>query len=124
MGWFCRRMEKRGRETFSGMCPWWFYPVMGAVMLFIFAADSDQTKKYSAYGAYYYVHTGEACNFYHEYLDRVKLLESEEPNVEVSPYAYRPWFLCIEDWSEDWTGDVNIAVANWYDKDSVTVRAE
>lgn len=121
IGYYCRRAEKQGRETWNGTCPWWFYPAVGAEMLLIFAAASNQAGNYSAYGAYYYVHTGEAYNFYHEYLDRVELLESGEKDVLVKPYGYQPWFLCMGDWSEDPDHEINRAIAVWFDVDSVAV---
>lgn len=122
LGYLCRKLEKRGKGTFSGLCCWWFYPVVGAAMLLIFAAASNQAGNYSAYGAYYYIHTGEAYNFYHEYLARVEQLKGEEPDVAVKPYGFQPWFLCMGDWAEDPDNEVNRAVANWYGKDSVYVE--
>lgn len=124
LGYLCRRLEKKGKTDLSGLCYWWFYPVMGAVMLLIFAAASNQAGNYSAYGAYYYIHTGEAYNFYHEYLARVELLEGEEKDVLVKPYVYKPWFLCKGDWAEDPENEVNRAVAFWFDKDSVAICEE
>lgn len=119
MGYLCRRLEKKGRKVPEGLCVWWFYPIVGAVMLLIFSSASNQAGNYSAYGAYYYVHTGEAYNFYHEYLERVEKLKGDEPNVEVQAYVFRPWFLCKGDWAESADGDVNRVVAIWYDKDTV-----
>lgn len=119
MGYLCRRLEKKGRKVPEGLCVWWFYPIVGAAMLLIFSTASNQAGNYSAYGAYYYAHTGEAYNFYHEYLKRVEKLTGDEPNVEVQPYVFRPWFLCKGDWGTNADNDVNRVVAIWYDKDTV-----
>lgn len=122
LGYLCRRLEKKGKNRFDGLCVWWFYPIVGAAMLLIFATSSNQAGNYSAYGAYYYVHTGEAYNFYHEYLARVEKLKGQEPDVTVEPYGFKPWFLCMGDWAEDADNEVNRAVASWYGKDSVVVE--
>ena len=79
---------------------------------------------YSAYGAYYYVHTGEAYNFHQEYLERVEKLLGDEDDVQLQPYHYKPWFLCMGDLSEDENNEANRSLAIWYDKDSVTLISE
>ena len=91
-------------------------------MLLIFATASDQAGNYSAYGAYYYIHTGEANNFYHEYLARVEKFKGAEAKVEVEPYVFRPWFLYMVDLSEDWENEINRAVAEWYYKEAVVLH--
>ena len=68
------------------------------------------------------MHTGEAYNFYQEYLKRVEILKSSEPDVVLSPYHYRPWLLCMGDLSDDPDNEANRAVANWYGKSSVVVK--
>lgn len=123
LGYLCRRLEKKGKKVWTGEACWWFYPVVAAAMLLTFSMASNQAGNYSAYGAYYYIHTGEAYNFYHEYLDRVALLKGGEQNVVVEPYHFRPWFLCMGDWAEDADNEVNRAVASWYGKDSVRTAA-
>ena len=50
-----------------------------AVMLAIFSVSPNQAGNYSSFGAYYYVHAGEAYNFYQEYLKRVEIPKSSEP---------------------------------------------
>ena len=63
----------------------------------IFQVSPNQAGHYSAYGAYYYVHTGEAYNFHQEYLERVEKLLGDEDDVQLQPYHYKPWFLCMGD---------------------------
>lgn len=101
-----------------------FYIIMAAVMVFIFTLSSNQAGYYSSYGAYYYVHTGEAYNFHEEYMERVKLLKSDEQNVVLKPYTYRPWMLCAGDLEDNPDAEENKSVAAWYDKESVTVIYE
>ena len=56
---------------------------------------SQSGGHYSSYGAYYYVHTGEAYNFHQEYLERVAILSGPEKDVQLPAYQFRPWFLCM-----------------------------
>lgn len=121
LGWLSGCLEKR-KKGFGSLPCWWFYPILGAVMLAIFSVSPNQAGNYSSFGAYYYVHTGEAYNFYQEYLKRVEILKSSEPDVVLSPYHYRPWLLCMGDLSDDPDNEANRAVANWYGKSSVVVK--
>ena len=91
-------------------------------MLLIFLQSPNQAGNYSSFGAYYYVHTGEAYNFYQEYLERVEILKSSEMNVVLEPYHYRPWLLCMGDLSDDPNNEANRSLANWYGKASVVAE--
>ena len=103
---------------------WWFYIIIGVLCLVIFKVSPNQAGHYSAYGAYYYVHTGEANNYHAEYLERVKRLSGQAKNVYLPAYKYTPWFLCMGDITEDAKDERNRALAMWYGKDSVTVLSE
>lgn len=103
----------------TGPAPWWFYACMGAVMLVIFSFSKNQAGNYSSYGAYYYVHTGEAYNFHREYLQRVELLKSSEKHVVLEPYHFKPWLLCTQDLTDNPNEEPNRAIAAWYGKESV-----
>lgn len=122
LGWFCQKRRAAGKAEHEGKACWWFYPVIGACMLLIFAGESNQAGNYSAYGAYYYIHTGEANNFYQEYQERVALLQSDEPNIVFEPYQWRPWFLCAGELSDNPNDHQNVVVANWYKKQSVICK--
>jgi len=124
LGWICRKCREKEKSLVSGKPYWWFYPLVAAAMLLVFVNEPNQAGYYSAYGAYYYIHTGEAYNFYQEYQARLAILKSEEPNVVVEPYAWRPWFLCAGELSEDPYADRNRMVARWYNKQSVICKAE
>lgn len=122
LGWFCQKRREKEKAECVGKACWWFYPVMAVIMLFIFTTESDQAGNYSAYGAYYYIHTGEAYNFYQEYLARLEVLKSDEPNVVLEPYNWRPWFLHAGDLSENPEAEQNHAVAWYYGKESIICR--
>lgn len=114
-GWFAKRKsEKNGL-----MCRWWYYLIVGALALLVFHTEPNQAGSFSSYGAYYYIHTGEAYNFYQEYLSRLEILKSDEKEIVFEPYNWRPWFLCSGDLSDNPDDEANSALASWYDKDTI-----
>ena len=130
-GWLQQRLQKKASGStarwlanWNGAAVWWFYAIMGLEFIMIFQVSPNQAGHYSAYGAYYYVHTGEAYNFHQEYLERVEKLLGDEDDVQLQPYHYKPWFLCMGDLSEDENNEANRSLAIWYDKDSVTLISE
>lgn len=112
-----------GMIAWNGQASWLFYPIVGGVLLLIFLASPNQAGHYASYGAYYYVHTGEAYNFHQEYLDRIELLQSDEADVVLKPYYWRPWFLIWNDLSEDASAEENQAITFWYGKNSVRLES-
>ena len=114
-GWFA----KRKREKKALMCRWWYYPIVGILALLVFHTEPNQAGSFSSYGAYYYIHTGEAYNFYQEYLGRVEVLKSDAKEIVFEPYHWRPWFLCAGDLSDNPDDEANSALASWYDKDTI-----
>ncbi|MDE7251946.1 MAG: hypothetical protein K2O32_03265 [Acetatifactor sp.] len=118
-GWLCR-LRKSADE--GRMWHWWFYPLILGAALLVFVTEPNQAGSFSSYGAYYYIHTGEAYNFYQEYLERVELLKSDKKVIELTPYHWRPWFLCMPDLSDDPKNESNRALAAWYQKDEIICR--
>lgn len=123
IGWLRLFLEKKGKVlTWDNGWPWWFYGMIGICMILIWHFSPNQVRGYSSYGAYYYLHTGEAQAFYSEYWDRVKILRGSEADVVLEPYHYKPWMLCIGDWGEESNTGENMAAAAWFGKNSVMVR--
>lgn len=122
IGWFRDVLAKRDKLPAWNGCPWWFYGLVGLWMCAVLHWAPNQAGCYSTYGAYYYIHTGEAYHFHSEYLERVEILRSDEKNPVFEPYHYRPWMLCVGDLGENPDTEENRAVASWYDKDSVAVQ--
>lgn len=129
-GWFKQILEKRTDKSAqklsaqNGAAVWWYYVIIGVMCLMIFKVSPNQAGHYSSYGAYYYVHTGEAYNFHQEYLERVAILSGPEKDVQLPAYQFRPWFLCMGEISEDADNEANRSLAMWYGKDSVTLISE
>lgn len=122
MGWLYKHLKKK-EKTFSFKNTWSFYVLMIAIMVGIFALQPNKIGEYSSYAAYYYVHSGEAYNYYSEYLERVAICESDEPNVVVRPFGYTPWLLCPGDLSEDANAEPNMYMAKYFGKESITCIA-
>lgn len=116
LGWLAGRMKESAKGQ---MCRWWCYLLAALSVVVIFHTESNQAGSFSSYGAYYYIHTGEAYNFYQEYLERVEILKSEEDEVVLKPYNWHPWFLCLGDLSDNPEDESNMALATWYDKETV-----
>lgn len=123
IGWARRLLERKGRQFAERGCPWWFYVLITVSVIVVVKLSPNQAGCYSSWGAYYYIHTGEAYNFYCEYQERLEILKSDEKNIVFEPYRFRPWMLCIGDLSEDPNSEENRAMASWYDKTSLAVRA-
>lgn len=120
IGWFVKRKQKKG-EIQSMQHYLLYYGVLGLMMLGVFALSDRQAADFSTYGAYYYVHTGEAYNFYQEYQNRVNAIENGGPEVALEPYFWKPSFLCIGDLSTDPNAAQNKSVADWYGKEAVYI---
>lgn len=96
-----------------------YYLLAGILILAAFALEKNQAGNYASYGAYYYIHTGEANAFHQEYLDRVDTIKNGGSRVAVRAYYFRPWFLRIGDLSGDPGREENQAMARWYNKEAV-----
>lgn len=122
IGWICEKRKRTEESVVAGGAPFFFYPVMGLIMLGIFAVTPDKEGSYSSYTAYHYVHTGEAYNFYQEYLKRVDTIRNGGKEVVVEPLYFRPWILGVGDLWEDPTYEANTAIALWYDKEAISCQ--
>ena len=121
IGWICVTMNRKNRllpirQTLR------YYLMMAVLMLCIFGAEPNKGGKYSSYCAYYFVHTGEAYNYYHEYIQRVALCEGPGEDIVVPPYVYKPWLLCLGDLSEDPEYEPNRFMAEYFGKNSIVCK--
>lgn len=121
-GWLNARLQEKDRKVPDGRVCWWFYPLVGTMMLLIFAAEPNKVVSYSTWGAFYAIRSGEAYNFYAQHQERVALLEGPDANVEFEPYRYMPFVICAGDLSADPQAEQNQAIANWYNKESVVCK--
>lgn len=118
-----KKLERPGDTGHTGSALK-FYLLIGALLLIAFALEKNQAGSYSSYGAFYYIHTGEANEYHREYLARVETIKNGGPEVIVEPYHFRPWFLRIDDLTENADSEQNQAIAAWYEKKAVYCRSE
>ncbi len=118
-GWVCRYLREKKEKTLTGRNYWWFYGAVALTMLGIFIAEPNKGGVYTTYVSYYFVHTGEAYNYYQEYLERVELCELDTEDVIVRPYVYKPWVLCLGDLSSDPNYEPNKFMAAYFGKNSI-----
>ena len=127
LGWIRDKRKEKGKE-FSGLfadgAPFLFYAAMGLVMLFLFSKSVNPLGTYSSYGAYYWIHTGEANEFHREYLERVKTIREGGDTVVVTPYHFRPWFLSMGELTDDPDNEANRRMAEWYGKQAILCMEE
>ncbi len=137
-GWVCRKLQEAQNpprfhnawkrvEKAVGLGlernPLRFYLMIGVLLLSAFSLEKNQAGNYSSYGAYYYIHTGEANEYHKEYLARVEKIKNGGDKVVVDAYHFRPWFLRIGDLSENAGREENQAIARWYNKEAVYCRS-
>ena len=89
------------------------------MMLGTFGIEPDRIRSYSSWGAYYYVHTGDAVMYRQEHLRRVEELVNGGDTVVVEPHQYMPWMLCVGDLSENPANGANSAMARFYHKQAI-----
>lgn len=122
LGWLQGKLARAGKLKSgeqAGSAPVLFYLAALGLMLTAFAADPSRLTHYTSWGAYHYVHAGEAYNFHQEYLERVETIKNGGSVVTVKPYGYRPWMISPGDLSENPENETNKSMAAWYGKEAV-----
>lgn len=120
LGWLQQRAVEHGKIKGERKgVPALFYLAMGGLLLGIFAADPVPAAHYSPFIAYHYVHSGEAYEFYKEYLARVETIKNGGDVVEVTPYHFMPASICVGDLSSDPNQEENRFMAIWYGKQAI-----
>ena len=89
------------------------------VWCFFYNISPDRIGQYSAYGAHYYLTSGEAKAFHEQYDNRLALLRSDQSDIVFEPYSVRPWFLIWKNISDDPMAEENQSIKAYYGKTSV-----
>lgn len=125
IGWIVKKRKEKaeGKEpVFLFKHCFATYLLSIAVLLISFVFSKDKAGSYLSYGAYYYIHTGEANNYYVEQMQRDEQIRKSGAVVELKPLVWRPWFLCKkEDLDSNPEAEQNLAAAKWYDKSAIYV---
>lgn len=122
LGWWMHRRKEAGK-TVPQVKQWLLmYVLVGGAAVLWLVFSSNQAGTCATWGAYFYVHIGEANNLYNEYLERVETItESDEPIVGVKAYQWKPWFLYKGELSIHMDYDTNNAMTQWYGKDGIYI---
>lgn len=126
LGFAARKLKEKNKTIESLNYSICGYAVLAALILVCFEISPDQAGSFSSYGAYYYVHTGEAACYKQEYdITLQKIAEADGGDVVVSAHAYRPWLLCEKDeLSLDPDAEQNTAMAKFYGVNSIRIDPE
>ncbi len=124
LGWLNRYLERKGKKEFDIKGYWWYYALILAAMFVCFVLTPYKAAEYSSYGAWSYLHSGDAAGFRQEYLERVEILKGPEKDVVLEPFHYYPRVLSVEDIKWEASAEPNRAMAAWFGKDSVRLREE
>ncbi len=121
-GYWIRLMERKpiASRRFSPLSDHYVLYYLVVLLLFLgaFRITQDKIGSVSSWGAYYYVHSGEANNFHNEFLNRVAIIQScPDPVVAVPSYKYLPWFLINQDISVDSNEEENRIMAKYFGKE-------
>lgn len=90
---------------------------------YFFRISPDPIGQYSAFGAKFYLESGQAQQFHAEYERRIAQLKSPGADVVFEPYSIKPWFLIWKDLSDNPNDEPNRFMSNYYGKESVVVKA-
>lgn len=126
IGWYIKQRTKRGKENSEIGYNVFYYLLCVSLVFVVFITNNNRAGSFSSYGAWFYVHTGEAANFRREYLDRLEIIEEGEGlDVVVSAHCFRPWLLCGNDeLSENPEAEANRFTATYYGLKSIRIRTE
>ncbi len=121
-GYVIRRMERKPNTSrpFPSLGEHYVIYYLVILLLFVgaFHITRDKIGSVSSWGAYYYVHSGEANNFHNEFLKRVEIIQNcPESVVAVPSYQYMPWFLINQDISVDSNEEENRIMAKYFGKE-------
>ena len=120
VGW----IKEKAAGTRENIAFGWMYAVCVAVLAVSFAVSPLERIKYSPYGAYYYVHTGEAAAYHDGYLRQVEAVKEQGVDAVVDRNVFKPSFLYSGELSDDPEYEPNRFMAQWYGKNSIAVRVD
>jgi len=120
IGWIKNKVSDPSKEI--GFV--WLYGAGMILLITLFAVSPMDRIRYVPYGAYYYVHTGEAEAYHNGYMDMVKEINSQGDDVRVVRNVFKPVFLYSGELSEDPNYEPNKFMAEWYGKKSIAIKSE
>lgn len=124
IGWVVNKRRKTGKENSALGYNIMFYALLVVCVAIVFKTSNNQAGSFASYGAYYYVHTGEALNYHNEYIETLNaVLEGNGNDVVVKAHVFRPWLLCgNNELSDEPNAEQNKFMADYYDVKSIRVQ--
>lgn len=111
-----KRKKWKGYVIWPAVIPWLI------LWIFFFKIQPNPIGTYSAFGADFYLKSGQAQQFYSEYTERVnQLYYSSSSDIVFKPYTNMPWFLGWTDISTNPDEESNRFMADFYHKTSIRV---
>lgn len=132
LGWCRRTAEKRGlcaktkEQESKGERPVYSAVFLMAVLvLFLASGKLVGSHHYTSSNALRELLQGEASTYYDAAMERMELLNDDSQQDVVLPrYSVQPWILYFDDITTDPTDWRNVAVSNYYQKNSVVLEPE
>jgi len=118
IGWIRLKLKEKGKSL-KDFGYFWIYPLLLIVLVLEFKITGSNRYEYTTVGCYEDVHLGEAQFTYNQYLERIEKLKSSEQDVVFDPYVFAGWYQHTSDISTEPDAEPNMAMANWYKKNSV-----
>lgn len=124
LGWWMHKRRQK-EKTVSAAKQWiWVYAAVAAGIVMCVHFSKNPLGEYASWGAYYYVHSGQAANYYGEYQQRIEKIKTGGDVVELEPYVWRPYFLCKGELSQDSSSEPNRFMAGWYGKTAIYIKLD
>ena len=127
LGWCGRAAERRGLcvKTEKTDRPVYPVPFLLVIVLFFVLSCKFAESNYTSSSALWEVLQGEAGTYHDTAMERLELLNDDSLQDVVLPrYSVKPWLLYFDDVTTDPADWRNIAVSNYYQKNSVVLAPE
>lgn len=118
------QIKTNGRKKWKGYVIWPAAVIWLTAWIFFFRIQPNPIGTYSAFGADFYLKSGQAELFHEEYTQRLDLLHSGDSDIVFKPYTNMPWFLGWTDISSDPDSEANRFMADFYHKSSIKVEED
>lgn len=124
IGWIINKRRKANKENGAWGYNIIFYLLLAVLVALIFRTSNNQAGSFASYGAYYYVHTGEAFNYRNEYIETLNsFIEGSGEDAIVKAHVFRPWLLCgNNELSDEPNAEQNRFMADYYGINSIRVQ--
>lgn len=123
IGWIKNKFEGKVKSELKNNV--WYFLCCAVLAVVCVWTSNNQAGTCLSYGCYYYIHSGEAANYYNDFYGWVDTIENSGPDVVLEPLHWKPWFLCQKvELSTNPEMEQNKAMAWWFGKNSIRLSEE